>query len=214
MRSVLKAVQNLQGRFRAGRMRDFLKEFRIDGARVLDVGGTPDIWLTVRKQAKVFLLNMPRARDEAWTPDLTYLEGDGCSLPFPDQSFDIVFSNSVIEHVGSEEAQERFAREVARVGKGYWVQTPNRYFPIEAHLFTPFIHFLPKRLAFLIAERLTVWALVYRPGQPEKRWYLNHVLREVRLCSKGDFRKLFPDATVRKERFCFFTKSLIAVKHT
>jgi ubiquinone/menaquinone biosynthesis C-methylase UbiE len=213
MGSILKAVQNLQRRFRAGRMRDFLEELPAGQVRILDVGGTPDIWVTAPARARIFLLNMPRARAEAFAPHLIYVEADGCRLPFADQSFDIVFSNSVIEHVGSEEAQERFAREVARVGKGYWVQTPNRYFPVETHLLTPFIHFLPKRLAAFLAERLTVWALIYRPGRPEKRWYLNHILREVRLCSKEDFQRLFPGATIRKERFCFFTKSLIAVKH-
>jgi 2-polyprenyl-3-methyl-5-hydroxy-6-metoxy-1,4-benzoquinol methylase len=65
--------------------------------------------------------------------------------PSAARSFDIVFSNSVIEHVGDAESQQQFAHEIARVGRAYWVQTPNRRFPVEPHLLTPFLHFLPTR---------------------------------------------------------------------
>ncbi len=74
-----------------------------------------------------------------------YFLAKAASLPFADQSFDLVFSNSVIEHVGSRDTQARFASEIARVGKLFWLQTPNRYFPIEQHLWTPLVHWLPRR---------------------------------------------------------------------
>ncbi|WP_255695553.1 methyltransferase domain-containing protein [Rhodohalobacter sp. 614A] len=55
-----------------------------------------------------------------------YVQGDALDMHmFEDKSFDVVFSNSVIEHVGSFENQRRFADEVRRVGKAYWVQTPD-----------------------------------------------------------------------------------------
>jgi hypothetical protein len=104
----------------------------------------------------------------------------------------LVFSNSDIEHVGPREAQAQFAREVARVGRGYWVQTPNRYFPIE--------------------ERFTVWQLVVRPAEDGKRWYIDQYREQVRLLSAGDMARLFSDARIRKERFLLLTKSLIAVR--
>ena len=74
------------------------------------------------------LLNMPRGQ-ECGEPGFTFVSGDGCQLPFADQSFEIVFSNSVIEHVGTPAQQRRFADEVRRVGKRYWVQTPTAGFP-------------------------------------------------------------------------------------
>ena len=78
---------------------------------------------------------------------MTWIFADGCRLPFPDKSFDVVFSNSVIEHLGDPRKHEQYAREIARVGVRYFVQTPNRWFPIEPHLLTPLVHFLPRDVA-------------------------------------------------------------------
>ena len=64
----------------------------------------------------------------------------------------------MIEHVGDAQSQRRFAREVARVGRAYWVQTPNRWFPVEQHLLTPFVHWLPKPWQRWIVPRFTVWS--------------------------------------------------------
>src|SRR5579863_5094084 len=140
------AADRLSQWFRARRMRLFLAEFPLTGdTRVLDVGGNPRIWstlpATVRPQ--ITYLNLPRAAES--DDDRQHLVfGDGCHLPFADHSFDIAFSNSVIEHVGGSDAQARFAEEIRRVGRAYWVQTPNRRFPVEQHLLTPLIHWLPK----------------------------------------------------------------------
>jgi hypothetical protein len=133
-----------QKRFRRRRMQRFVREFSIGReTRVLDVGGTPDDWQMVPVPPRLVLLNMPRARADL-AGAAHWVAGDGCSLPFRDRSFDVVFSNSVIEHVGDAACQQRFANEVARVGHAYWVQTPNRWFPVEQHLLTPFLHWLPR----------------------------------------------------------------------
>ncbi len=190
----------------------FLREFSIGAqTRILDVGGTAETWSAGAK-AKITLLNMPRASSEALAPGFTMVYADGCRLPFRDRSFDIVFSNSVIEHVGAGELQAQFAAEVARVGKAFWVQTPNRYFPVETHLLTPLVHLLPRNLRAWIVLRFTIWALIRRPAPDEKRWYLDHFLNDIRLCSCGDLRRMFPGASIRRERFFLLTKSLIAVR--
>jgi len=62
-------------------------------------------------------------------------------LPFEDGAFDLVYSSSVIEHVAPAR-REAFAREVRRVGRGFYVQTPARSFPIEPHALLPFAHWL------------------------------------------------------------------------
>ncbi len=209
--SLTDRLSGVQKSFRVRRMHRFAAAFDLGRPqRVLDVGGTPEIWTLLQSQARVVLLNMPRADKGAagWT----YVHGDGCQLPFADASFDIVFSNSVIEHVGDFQAQSRFAGEVRRVGRGYWVQTPNRYFPIETHLLTPLVHLLPRNLRAFIVRRFTVWEWVHRPTADRKRYYIEHFISEIGLLSAAQMQRLFPDAEIVRERFFGFTKSLIAVR--
>src|SRR5690625_7584560 len=59
---------------------------------------------------------------------------------------DVVYSNSLIEHVGNRKNQLLFADEVQRVGKSYWVQTPNKYCTVEPHFLFPFFQFMPEHL--------------------------------------------------------------------
>jgi len=216
MMSIPERLAGVQKSFRKKRMRRFGSVFSFSRApRILDVGGTPEIWalLPLPEAARVVLLNMPRAgaRGES-AAGLEYVHGDGCRLPFADQTFDIVFSNSVIEHVGGPDAQARFAREVARAGRGYWVQTPNRYFPIETHLLTPIVHLLPRKWRAFIVRRFTVWQWIHRPAADEKRFYIEHFISDIRLLTAADMRNLFPDAVILRERFLLFTKSLIAYR--
>ncbi|MFA5155224.1 MAG: methyltransferase domain-containing protein [Patescibacteria group bacterium] len=88
-------------------------------------------------EAKEFSKRYPQVKAVAY---------DGRRFPFPDRSFDIVWSNAVLEHVGSREDQIFFLQEIKRVGRQAFITTPNRMFPIEIHTRTPLLHFLPKRL--------------------------------------------------------------------
>ena len=192
-------------------MRRFVRELGITAeTRVLDVGGTPDTWERLAAPPKVTLLNTPRTKGElagaAW-----WVAGDGRALPFRDAAFDVVFSNSVIEHVGDAASQRRFAAEITRVGRAYWVQTPNRWFPVEQHLLTPFVHWLPKRWQRWIVPRFTVWSALVRPSADRRAFYVEHYLNEVRLLSAREFASLFPGARLVRERVLGWTKSLVAV---
>ena len=179
--------------------------------RVLDVGGTVDIWKLAPVMPRLVLLNQARARYEIGAGEQVVL-GDGASLPFADRSFDLVFSNSVIEHVGSREDQARFAREIARVGKAYWVQTPNRFFPIEHHLWTPFVHWLPRAWQAAILKRFSIWRLLTNHTPIEREFYIGHYLSSIRLLSARELQALFPGAAILRERSLGWTKSLIAWK--
>ncbi len=179
--------------------------------RVLDIGGTPDYWEMAPARPRLVLLNTPRAKADLAGAD-AWVAGDGRQLPFRDGAFDVVFSNSVIEHVGDAESQRRFASEIARVGRAYWVQTPNRWFPVEQHLLTPFIHWLPQVWQRAIAPRFNVWLLLTRPSPDRRDFYIDHYLRDVRLLSFREVRALFPAARILRERLCGMTKSLVAIK--
>ena len=79
-------------------------------------------------------------------PGLRFVKADACDLPFEDDSFDYVHSSAVIEHVGSAANQARMIAECARVArKGFFITTPNRWFPVEFHTVTPLLHWLPPR---------------------------------------------------------------------
>ena len=178
--------------------------------RILDIGGTPECWEMLRERPRVTLLNTPRARADVGATD--WVAGDGRNLPFADGAFDVVFSNSVIEHVGDAESQARFAREVARVGRRYWVQTPNRWFPVEQHLLTPLVHWLPRRWQRKIVPRCNLWSLLVPVTPDRRRFYIEHYLTDVRLLGAGEVRALFPGARLIRERLCGLTKSFIAAK--
>jgi len=179
--------------------------------RVLDVGGTLDIWAQCPVRPRLVLLNAPRAGEVGAFPgDTDVVFGDGRRLPFPDHSFDLVFSNSVIEHVGDAASQMQFANEIRRVGKRYWVQTPDRWFPVEQHLWTPFVHYLPRDWQRTLVPRVSVWRMLVRVRDDQRRYYFGHYLNDVRLLSQRELRRLFPEAKIIRERFLGFSKSLIA----
>jgi Methyltransferase domain len=203
-------LESLQRRFRARRMALLARTVGLTAdMRVLDVGGTIDIWRLAPVMPRLVLLNQARARYEIGAGESVVL-GDGSSLPFADRSFDLVFSNSVIEHVGGRVEQARFASEIARVGREYWVQTPSRYFPIEHHVWTPFVHWLPRTWQAAILKRFSIWRLTTDYDAVQREFYLNHYLDSIRLLSASDLGALFPGATVLRERFLGWTKSVIA----
>jgi SAM-dependent methyltransferase len=99
-----------------------------------------------------------------------WVQADALSLPFEDSSFDLVFSNAVIEHVGNEIEQIKFVNEHNRVGKNWVLTTLNRLFPIESHTQKLFIHM-------------------------SRGWMHGNV---TRLLSKRDLRKILPpDAKIK-----------------
>lgn len=177
--------------------------------RVLDLGGTIESWgLCPVRPAHVTLLNVGVTPGE--TPDwMRQLDGDATDVPAPvrDESWDLVFSNSVIEHVGGHAKRRDFAEQVRSLAPAYWVQTPNRYFPIEPHWLFPGFQFLP------VAARRTVaqhWPLYkWRSDDPDRA--LREVL-DIELVSRTEMAMLFPDATLVPEKVAGLTKSWIAVR--
>ena len=185
-------------------------------ATILDVGGTQTFWEQVVElsevdepdalaaQRTIVLYNVKEA--VVSHPAFIGKAGDARAMhEFAAQQFDFVFSNSVIEHVGTYEQQKQMAQEVQRVARRYYVQTPYRYFPIEPHVLLPFFQFFPLFLrVFLLVHMGSPWGWKLKNRQEAEAY-----LRSIRLLTKKELRALFPGARIYEEKFLGFTKSLI-----
>jgi hypothetical protein len=168
------------------------------GTRVLDIGGSELNWGYLDVKPDVTIINLGSTPD---TPSRQVI-GDGCCLPFGDKSFDLAFSNSVIEHVPDHRA---FAEEAIRVGRSYYVQTPNYWFPIEPHYMAPIIHFLPPKWRRRLGRNFTGWGLIARISQDQ----VDEFVASTHLLKPEEMQDLFPDAEVDTEKVLGMTKSLI-----
>jgi len=206
-------ARSLSYKFRARRDR-FLREFLLrNGRRILDVGGTSAYWRRVgtdfleRHGFSVTLVNIESS--ELGDGSFISIVGDGTALNFADGSFDVVHSNSVIEHVGTPANMADFARETRRLAPAYYVQTPNRYFPVDPHFpALPGFHFLPRCLKIAALRHLPI-ATSGRIADPATA---AEVVDHTRLLSAQEMRALFPDAEMRFETIIGLRKSIIATR--
>jgi SAM-dependent methyltransferase len=158
------------------------------GARVLDVGCGA---LGLRAFEPTLDITGVDIRETTGYPG-AFVRADAAEgLPFAENEFDLVYCSSVIEHV-EPQRRERFASEIRRVGRGWFVQTPARSFPIEPHALLPGAHWLPERL------RRPYWRLG-ATGQWEA----------ISLLGKAEMQHFF--GPVAAERFGPLVKSWIGI---
>lgn len=174
---------------------------------VIDLGGRLRTWQRAPvRPRRVHVVNLegPQAEVPGWA---VFDQGDACALParIARCRYDLVFSNSVIEHVGGHERRLRFAESVHTLAGAHWVQTPYRYFPIEPHWLAPGLQFLPVAAR---AEVARFWPLaIWRPASYEEA--LTRILN-VELLDRTQMRYYFPASILRCEKLFGITKSLIA----
>jgi len=179
---------------------------------ILDVGGKAPYWQNVdlAHVAKITLQNLnaidiERSKAEVGDSDFfDFTIGDATNMvEYHDGAFDLLHSNSVIEHVGDWPRMARFAREVRRVGRAGWIQTPAWEFPFEVHAKQPFVHWFanPVRTSTLRLRRRWRHADV-----AARRRYVD----DINMLSHAEFRALFPDSDIFVERFLLLPKSYTA----
>jgi SAM-dependent methyltransferase len=192
------------------------------GSTVLDLGGGDGSFaarISRRCSVAVTVADIAASRRtarERYGFDVAVVEPEG-PLPFDDAAFDIVLCNSVIEHVtlpGREclelrlserewtrrayQRQRAFAAEIQRVGRGYFVQTPHRAFPIDAHTWLPFTNFLPHETMRRLIPLL------------DRTWVKKCGVADWHLLDLAGMRELFPGADMWVERWLGLPKSIIA----
>jgi hypothetical protein len=200
-------------RWRVRRFQYFLATVRPGpGSTLVDIGGYWWNWIDrAGSIGSVLCVNPVDAGDgtAAGLPNVRQEKGDGCSLTYADGSFDIAFSNSVIEHVGDFSQQRAFAKEVRRVGRKIWVQTPALECPFEPHLLAIGLHWIPGRLGYLARKHLSPRAWFDGADSETMREILDH----TRLLSRREFVELFPDCRIITERILWVVpKSYIAIR--
>lgn len=116
--------------------------------------------------------------------NLSFQQGSGDSLGFAANSIDVTICNQVYEHVPSPQDLIAEIHRVLRPGGVCYFAGPNLLFPIEPHVFWPFIHWIPRRWALAIlrvfapekekildAYSATIWTL--------KRWFVDFEVEDA-----------------------------------
>ena len=196
-------------RLRLKRFQYFIKF--LDGlprpVKILDAGGSQNFWeqmkFTSPEEAEITILN--KVHISVTLPNFRFIRGDIRYMNmFHDNQFDIVFSNSVIEHLVTIEDMESAADEIIRTGKKYFVQTPNYYFPYEPHFLFPCFQFLPKKTKILLLMKFQLgWF-----EKQKNRINAEKIINSINLLKKTELLKLFPGSRFFKEKYIFLTKSL------
>jgi len=189
---------SVASRFRLARWKLIQQLLALRGEEsVLDVGGTDRSWWFHEWQGIVVRCNLEHTHTDAGIRVIA----DGRRLPFRDHEFDVAFSNSVIEHINTLEGQRLFAAELQRTGRRYFLQTPNKWFPIEPHYLFPFFQFLPVVVQRWLHTHFDIGT--FRKDDP---------FGTIRLMSRRELRQLFPSATIVPERVGPFVKSWYVVR--
>lgn len=197
-----------QDKMRRARMRQFFEMLNpAPGTRILDLGGTPHIWQTATDiPLEITIANLPGINapgSKTFGPHtFHFIDADATNMAtFDDNAFDIVFSNSVIEHVGDRDKISAFSQEVRRLAPNYWVQTPSIWFPIEAHTGVPFWFRLPQSIRQKMIER-------WRKKLPG--W--TRMVETTTVLKRQDLVSVLPDAAIITERLLGIPKSYIAAR--
>lgn len=179
-------------------------------ARIIDLGGGGRyiVWEDVGYASEVLVVNLDHGIASG---KHQLLAADATATGLPDRSFDLAYSNSLIEHLGSFERQQVFAEEMFRLSERIWCQTPNKWFPVEPHFLALFVHWLPKRWQkYWMFRWLSLWGWVVKPTRRQ----FEEFHEEVRLLTKGELRQLFPGCRVLTERFFGLPKGYVVVRNT
>ena len=175
--------------------------------KVLDLGGTALWWRRAPvKPAHITLINLHEPSENE--PGLVAIHGDALRAAdlLPNEVFDIVFSNSLIEHLGGHGARRRFADVVTSMAPRYVIQTPYRYFPIEPHWIFPGFQFLPVSARAYLSRK---WPLGHTHGWT--RLAATNEVMSTELLSLCEMRTYFPDAEIVWERILGVPKSMLAI---
>jgi hypothetical protein len=194
-------------RFRQNRNEEFKRRFpNLADMRVLDLGGTAISWRVLGlRPSSVTIVNLDPI-DGPYEPWMDIVNADACTGGFG--KYDLVFSNSLIEHLGGHAKRREFADVVRESASSWWIQTPYRYFPIEPHWIFPGFQFLPFRARLMICQH---WSTLHDPAR-EDRAEAAELVASTELISATEMKAYFPESEIWYERLAGLPKSLVTIK--
>lgn len=175
--------------------------------KIIDIGGTEQYWekrgITGNKDFDITIVNL--TGKEPKYPNIRFVNVDARDLSiFKSNEFDISYSNSVIEHLGNIKEMNKMAKESRRISKYFFIQTPNKYFPIEPHFLLPFFQFLPEKIKIKILTNTRLVEKKKRSSKEAKSW-----VQSIKLLSMNELQRLYPKGKIYKEKIFGITKSYI-----
>lgn len=220
-------LQGARRQAHAKRATVFRESFSIGSAtRILDIGAGDGSAIaavlagTGARPANVYIADIDREQLRDGHERFGFVPvqiSESGRLPFEDRGFDIVYCSSVIEHVTvpkseiwamrdgrdfrerARRRQRQFADEIRRLGRCYYVQTPDKGFPVESHTWLPLVGYLSRSLQL----KVLAWS---------NRHWIKSTRPDWSLLGAGDMRELFPEAEIVRERFMGLTKSITAIR--
>lgn len=215
-------ISSLRKKFRSKRLLPFMEMIETvhsnkGSVSILDVGGKANYWKILgddyleKFNVKITLLNLPTGKVLKDTALIKHIDFDATNQiwNFYNQSdFDLIHSNSVIEHVGDWEMMKKFASNITSFKGGYFVQVPNFWFPVEPHCMTFFFHWLPKPIRLFLVQKMKLghWPKANNISEAVE------IVDSARLLNKLQFAFLFNDAEIISEKLFLLTKSFVAIR--
>ena len=210
---------SLSAKARARRIKRFVDcciDLGVKNSRILDIGGTFDYWRMNHQYipngliSEIDVVNLPPVDNR-----MELLGGikinvysgnalDKATLHL--EKYDIVYSNSVIEHVGNLSAQSKMASMIKEIGTYYWIQTPAKSFPLEPHFYFPFFPYLPLDVRTFLHQNFKLGFMGREPIWLKARI----ACEETRLLSRRELLAIFNDCRIIKERIILLCKSYTA----
>ncbi len=195
---------SLASYFRKKRFEYFVRVIKPDPKNhsILDIGGRPQFWIRSGYEGRVDMINIEDQNVRNLPSNIRLIKGDILNIEeLLKEKYDIIFSNSTIEHVGGLREQKKLAQIIMNNCSKYFVQTPNLNFPLEPHFLFPFFQFLPYSLKVTIAK---YWPFGWYVPKSESAI---KDTKMIRLLSKKQLKSLFPDGELVSEKFLIFNKS-------
>jgi hypothetical protein len=214
-------LSSLPSRFRRKRFGNVLRLIEQNISQkgrchILDLGGTDYYWKLHKdlvenfgNKLHIYLVNTEENAEVSHLgPQFTPIMGDiNVAETYSLVDYDIIHSNSVIEHIGAWPVIKQHARWILETRKPFYLQTPSYWFPLEPHFRFLGWQWLPEswRAAMLRSK-----SRGFFPKAQNYEEAMMHV-ESIKLLTSSQLRLLFPEARIAREWLGPFVKSYMVI---